>query len=72
MKRYYQYTALDDCTRLRILKIHDKNNQKTAIQFIDYALSRLPFKTEVIQTKNGPKFQGQLHWHVLDKGINHL
>jgi transposase len=51
-KRYYQYTAIDDCTRLRVLRIYDKNNQKTAIQFIDYALSRLPFRTEVIQTDN--------------------
>jgi len=30
-KRYYQYTAIDDCTRLRVLKIYEKNNQKTAI-----------------------------------------
>jgi len=51
-KRYYQYTAIDDCTRLRVLKIFEKNNQNTAIQFIDYALSRLPFRTEVIQTDN--------------------
>ena len=38
----------------------------------DYALSRLPFRTEVIQTDNGSEFQGQFHWHVLDKGINHV
>ena len=31
-KRYYQYTAIDDCTRLRVLRIYDKNNQKTAIR----------------------------------------
>ena len=71
-KRYYQYMAIDDCTRLRVLRIYDKNNQRTAMQFIDYALSRLPFRTEVIQTDNGSEFQGQFHWHVLDKGINHV
>lgn len=71
-QRYYQFTAIDDCTRLRILKIYDKNNQITAIQFIDYVLSRLPFHTEVIQTDNGSEFQTQFHWHVLDKGINHV
>jgi transposase-like protein len=50
--RYYQYIAIDDCTRLRVLKIYEYNNQKTAIQFIDYALSRLPFRAEVVQTDN--------------------
>lgn len=71
-KRYYQYTAIDDCTRLRVLRIYENNTQKSAIQFIDYALSRLPFRTEVVQTDNGSEFQGQFHWHVLDKGINHV
>lgn len=70
-KRYYQYTAIDDWARLRVLKIYEKNNQRTAIQFFDYAFSRLPFKTGVIQTDHGAEFQGQFHWHVLDKGINH-
>ena len=55
-KRYYQFTAIDDCTRLRVLRIYEKNNQKTAVQFIDYVLSRLPFRTEVIQTDNGAEF----------------
>ena len=71
-KRYYQFTAIDDCTRLRFLRIYERNNQKTAIQFIDYVLSRLPFRTRVIQTDNGAEFQAQFHWHVLDKGINHV
>jgi transposase InsO family protein len=71
-KRYYQYTAIDDCTRLRVMKINESLNQRTSIQFIDYTLSRIPFWTEVIQTDNGSEFQGQFHWHVLDKGINHI
>ncbi|SRR5260221_2306782 len=71
-QRYYQFTAIDDCTRIRVLKIYEKNNQLTAIQFIDYVLSRLPFHAEVIQTDNGSEFQAQFHWHILDKGIKHV
>lgn len=71
-KRYYQFTAIDDCTRLRVLRIYERNNQRTAIQFVDYVLSRLPFRAEVIQTDNGSEFQEQFHWHILDKGINHV
>jgi transposase InsO family protein len=71
-KRHYQYTAIDDCTRLRILKIYDRLNQKTAVQFIDYVLERLPFRVELIQTDNGAEFQSAFHWHVLDRGIRHV
>ena len=39
-----------DCIRLRVLRIHSQLNQKTAIQFLDYLLERLPFRVEVIQT----------------------
>ena len=32
-KRLYQFTAIDDCTRIRVLKIYDACNQSTAIRF---------------------------------------
>jgi len=70
--KYYQFTAIDDCTRLRVLRIYPQCNQKTAIQFVDYVLDRLPFKVEVIQTDNGAEFQTAFHWHVQDKGIGHV
>jgi transposase InsO family protein len=70
--KFYQFTAIDDCTRLRVLKIYPKNNQKTAIQFLDYVLSQLPFQVDAVQTDNGAEFQSSFHWHVLDKGIRHV
>lgn len=70
-KKHYQFTAIDDCTRIRVLRIYDKLNQVTAIQFLDYVLEKLPFMVEVIQTDNGSEFQSQFHWHVLDRGIQH-
>lgn len=70
-RRYYQYTAIDDCTRLRVLRVYPKHDQKTAIQFLDYVLEKLPFQVETIQTDNGAEFQAAFHWHVLDRGIKH-
>ncbi|TWP43827.1 IS481 family transposase [Lentzea tibetensis] len=70
--KFYQYTAIDDCTRLRVLKIYPRNNQKTAIQFVDHVLAQLPFAVEAIQTDNGAEFQSAFHWHVQDKGIRHI
>ena len=71
-KKHYQFTAIDDCTRIRVLRVYPRNNQKTAIQFIDYVLEKLPFGVECIQTDNGAEFQAAFHWHVLDRGIGHV
>jgi transposase InsO family protein len=71
-KRFYQFTAIDDCTQLRVLRIYSKCNQKTAIQFLDYLLEKLPFRVDAIQTDNGGEFQSQFHYHVLDRGIRHI
>jgi transposase InsO family protein len=70
-KKYYQFTAIDDCTRLRVLRIYPQLNQKAAIQFADYVLERLPFQVQVIQTDNGPEFGSSFHYHLLDKGVGH-
>jgi hypothetical protein len=67
-RKHYQFTAIDDCTRLRVLRIYPKLSQHTAIQFLHYVLERLPFRVEVIQTDNGPEFGASFHWQVLDKG----
>jgi transposase InsO family protein len=71
-KKYDQFTAIDDGTRLRVLRSYPKLNQQTAIQFLDYVLERLPFRVEVIQTDNGVEFGASFHWHVLDKGAGHV
>ena len=71
-KSYWQYTAIDDCTRLRVLKIYERNNQKNACDFVDTVLSRLPFRVQAIQTDNGPEFGIQFHWHVQDLHIAHI
>ena len=71
-RKYYQFTAIDDCTRLRVLRVYDRLNQQTAIQFVDYVLEKLPFRVERIQTDNGAEFQSAFHYHVLDRGIGHV
>lgn len=69
--KFYQFTAIDDCTRLRILRIYDRLDQKRAICFVDYVLEKLPFRVEQIQTDNGGEFGPSFHWHLLDRGIRH-
>lgn len=40
-QRLYQFTAIDDCTRIRVLKVYHACNQRTAIRFIDEVRRRL-------------------------------
>jgi transposase InsO family protein len=71
-KRLYQFTAIDDCTRVRVLKVFDACNQRTAIQFINNVRHRLPFRILTVQTDNGAEFQTQFHGHLHDLNIRHV
>jgi transposase InsO family protein len=71
-KRMYQYTAIDDCTRIRVLKVYDSNNQETAVRFIDEVIRRLPFRILVVQTDNGAEFQTKFHAHLEELDIRHV
>jgi len=65
----FQYTAIDDATRIRALKSYKKHNQLNAVDFIDYVIKKFPFRIHTIQTDNGHEFQAKFHWHVDDLGI---
>ena len=70
--RRYQFTAIDDATRVRALKIYERHNQKSAIDFIDYIVEKFPFRIHTVRTDRGHEWQAQFHWHVEDKGIRHV
>jgi transposase InsO family protein len=71
-RRFYQFTAIDDCTRLRVLRAYPRCDQKTAIAFIDDVMAKLPFTVERVQTDNGSEFGASFHWHLLDAGVDHV
>ena len=48
----FQYTAIDDATRIRSLKIYPKHTQENAIHFIDTVISKFPFRIHTVQTDN--------------------
>ena len=48
-KRLYKFTAIDDCARIRVLRVYDACNQATAIRFADELLRRLPFRVLTIK-----------------------
>ena len=68
----YQYTAIDDATRIRALKVYNKHNQNNAIDFVNYVIEKFPFRIKMIRTDNGHEFQARFHWHCIEKGIEHV
>lgn len=70
--RRYQYTAIDDATRVRALKVYQRHNQANAIDFINYVVGKFPFRIKMIRTDNGSEFQAKFHWHCEDLGMQHV
>lgn len=68
----FQYTAVDDATRIRGLKIYDRHTQNNAIAFIDYVVSKFPFRIHTVRTDNGHEFLLNFRWHLHDLGIRHV
>lgn len=69
--RRFQYTAIDDATRVRTLKVYEKHTQANAIDFVNHIIEKFPFRIREIRTDNGHEFQAKFHWHVEDLGIRH-
>ena len=70
--RRYQYTAIDDATRVCVLKIYRRHTQANSIDFIDYVVQKLPFRIRTIRTDRGHEFQALFHRHGADLGMEHV
>ena len=57
--RRFQYTAIDDATRVRALKVYKKHTQANAIDFVDHIIDKFPFRIHEIRTDNGHQFQAK-------------
>ena len=59
--RRYQYTAIDDATRVRALKVYPRHTQANAIDFVNYVVKEFPFHIRTIRTDRGHEFQALFH-----------
>jgi hypothetical protein len=47
--RRFQFTALDDATRIRTLKVYERHTQANAIDFVDHVIATFPFRIREIR-----------------------
>ena len=52
----YQYTAIDDCTRIRVLALFTRRTAANSLQFLEFAMEEFPFPIQRIQTDRGREF----------------
>ena len=59
--RYYQYTAIDEYTRKRVLWASKEQTTSASAEFVKVVMRKFKFKIECIQTDNGFEFTNRLN-----------
>lgn len=55
-QKYYQYTAIDECTRLVFRELYDEHSTYSSADFLKKLVVAFPFTIREIQTDNGREF----------------
>ena len=60
-EKYYQYTAIDEYTRQRVLWASKEHSTYASTQFTKIVVKKFKYKIECIQTDNGFEFTNRLN-----------
>ena len=66
-RKYYQYTAVDECTRWTYREMYEEHSTYSSAQFLANLVKKCPFLIREIQTDNGTEFTNAL----LQKNCDH-
>ena len=55
-KHLYQWTAIDECTRMRFVYGFEEHTPENSVRFLAMVLKAFPFRIKTIQTDNGTEF----------------
>ena len=63
-EKYYQYTAIDEFTRIRYTWFTNEHSTYMSSEFAKRVIKYFPFKIKTIQTDNGFEFTNKLSWNT--------
>jgi transposase InsO family protein len=63
--KLYQSTAIDDCTRLKVIRLYPNKQAVSTLDFLDQVVSEFPFPIQRIQTDRGEEFMAHKVQHRL-------
>lgn len=58
--KLYQYTAIDEYSRIRYLQIYEEKSTYTSYMFLQEVVKRFPFRIYTVRTDNGVEFTKRL------------
>jgi len=59
-QKYYQFTAVDECTRYVYREMYDEHSTYSAKGFLEKLITTTPFPIRLVQTDNGTEFTNAL------------
>jgi len=59
-QKYYQYTAVDECTRWTFREMYDEHSTYSSKDFLMKLMRNIPFPIREVQTDNGTEFTNAL------------
>lgn len=59
LREAFTSTAIDDCSRFRVLAIYPRRNARNTLLFLDRVIEEMPFSIQRIQTDRGGEFFGE-------------
>lgn len=80
-KHLYQWTAIDECTRIRFVYGFEEHTPENSVKFLKMLVRKFPFKIQTIQTDNGTEFtykyiseteENPFDVELRKLGINHM
>ena len=77
-RKYYQYTAVDECSRWTYREMYDEHSTYSSKDFLLKLIERSPFPIREVQTDNGSEFTNRLlvikskHLTMFEKALEEL
>lgn len=59
-QKYYQYTAVDECTRYSFREMYDEHSTYSSLDFLKKLIEYFPFPIREVQTDNGTEWTNAL------------
>lgn len=59
-KKYYQYTAVDECSRWTYRELYEEHSTYSSKDFLEKLIRHAPFPIREVQTDNGTEFTNRL------------
>lgn len=60
-QKFYQYTAIDEYSRFRILEAFEEHSSYSSAEFLKHVVKAFPYAIECVQTDNGSEFTNRLN-----------